>query len=91
MKLEDIQIFLETNDFVINATLGLLEMRFFWDFLIDCEKFLNDRKSVYDIVESNVQKFTNLNNEQKFLYLLTSENIPVLNAVGKFILNNICN
>ena len=60
-------------------------------FLINCEKFLNDRKSVYDLVESNVQNFTNLNDDQKFLYLLTSENIPVLNAVGKFILNNICN
>ena len=60
-------------------------------FLINCDKFLNDRKTFFELVENNVQNFSNLNDEQKFIYLLTSENIPVLNAIGKYILKNICN
>ena len=60
-------------------------------FLINCDKFSNDRKSFFELVENNVQNFSNLNDEQKFIYLLTSENIPVLNAIGKYILKNICN
>ena len=48
-------------------------------------------KRFFELVENNVQNFSNLNDEQKFIYLLTSENIPVLNAIGKYILKNICN
>jgi len=38
-----------------------------------------------------VHNFTFLNDVQKFIYLLCSENTAILNAIGKFITNYICN
>jgi hypothetical protein len=48
-------------------------------------------KSSHYIIEKNVHNFTLLNGVQKFIYLLCSENTVILNAIGKFIMNYICN
>ncbi|XP_056020221.1 uncharacterized protein LOC130054426 [Ostrea edulis] len=58
-------------------------------FLIKCEKFADERKSFCGAIEKTVKIFTKLNDEQKFIYILCSEEPSILNITGKFILNNI--
>ncbi len=58
-------------------------------FLINCNKFHNDGTILFDFIGNEVQNFNHLDNEQKFMYLLISENPKILNAVGKFISNNL--
>ena len=58
-------------------------------FLISCDKYKVDRNMLFDFVVSNVHNFSKLNNEQRFVYLLSNEDSQVLNVVGKFIKDNL--
>ena len=57
-------------------------------FLIKCDKFVIERKSFYDVLENAVPNFSTLNDEQKYMYILSSEELSILNPVAKFIKEN---
>lgn len=54
-------------------------------FLTLCEKFNPDRDPPFYFDATKIPNFTLLNNQQIFIYLLSSEDNRVLNIVGKFI------
>lgn len=54
-------------------------------FLIKCHKYHQQRFTLFEFIGKEIINFTYLNDEQKFNYLLISENTKILNAVGKFI------
>jgi hypothetical protein len=58
-------------------------------FFIKCDKFVIERKSFYDVLEKAVPNFSALNDEQKYMYILSSEELSILNLVAKFIKENI--
>ena len=58
-------------------------------FLIVCENFSNDRKVLFELVKNEVSNFKFSDNEQKIIYLLTSQNQKILSAVGQFICSNV--
>ena len=58
-------------------------------FLLECSTFENERTKMLSVVDNKVNNFKTLNVNQKFIYLLSSENIEILSAVGSFICNNI--
>jgi hypothetical protein len=43
----------------------------------------------YDVLEKAVPNFSTLNDEQKYMYILSSEELSILNLVAKFIKENI--
>lgn len=54
-------------------------------FLIDCNHFQQEREILFSFIEKENKNFESLNSEQKLIFLLTSEDPIVLNAVGEFI------
>jgi hypothetical protein len=47
------------------------------------------KENLYDVLEKAVPNFSTLNDEQKYLYILSSEELSILNLVAKFIKENI--
>jgi hypothetical protein len=53
------------------------------------DNFAIARKSFHDVLEKAVPNFSTLNDEQKYKYILSSEEVSILNLVAKFIKENI--
>ena len=58
-------------------------------FLIDCNHFQQEREILFTLINKENKNFASLNSEQKLIFLLTSEDRIVLNAVGKFIFKHL--
>ena len=54
-------------------------------FLLLCNHFETDRKNILDLVECEVKNFHTLSCENKLILLMNNGNISILNAVGKFV------
>jgi hypothetical protein len=54
-------------------------------FLITCDKFVIKRNSFYDVLEKAVVIFSTLSDEQKDMYILSSEELSILNLVANLL------
>ena len=58
-------------------------------FLIQCDKFSQEREKFLKLVYSKVNAFSNLSEKEKFYWILNCEDSKVLNALGKFLHENL--
>ena len=58
-------------------------------FLIQCDKFSQEREKLLKLVYSKVNKFSDLSEKEKFYWILNCEDDKVLNALGKFLHENL--
>ena len=54
-------------------------------FVTSCKKHTTERERLYSYVDSHVPNFCNLNNAERFIYLLTNENPSILLHLSKFV------
>ena len=54
-------------------------------FLIQCDKYHNERKQLFDIISKTANNFTRLNEEEKFFYILNNENKDILYYLCNFL------
>lgn len=55
--------------------------------LIQCTKYNINRISLYEVASEHIVNFNGLNDSEKFISLLTSENKVMLSCVANFLLN----
>lgn len=53
-------------------------------FITTCHTYTEERQTLYDTIKSTCPNFTNLNGENKMIWLLTTENPDIVRAVAKF-------
>jgi hypothetical protein len=54
--------------------------------VVECPLYVDERKVLYDVVEKACSThFVSHNHEQKFLYIMSSEDSLVYNALAKFV------
>ena len=53
-------------------------------FVTSCKKHTTERERLYSYVDSHVPNFCNLNNAERFIYLLTNENPSIFLHLSKF-------
>ena len=54
-------------------------------FVTSCKKHTTERERLYSYVDCHVPNFCNLNNAERFIYLLTNENPSILLHLSKFV------
>ena len=57
-------------------------------FLITCTNFVGERQELFDIISKTCHNFINLNNNEKFFWLMTCEDKAVLHNLCSFIKKN---
>ena len=58
-------------------------------FLIACPMYLKKRKQLDSSCRINCNNYDYLNNEQKFVFIMTNENISIVNTLGNFIIESL--
>ena len=53
-------------------------------FLIECRTYGVQRKKLFETAENEVKAFGTMNSKQKFIYLLSTENIKIVQEVAKY-------
>ena len=53
-------------------------------FLVECRKYGVQRKQLFETAENEVKSFSTMNPKQKFNYLLSTENIKLVQEVAKY-------
>ena len=53
-------------------------------FLVECRKYGVQRKQLFETAENEVKSFSTMNPKQKFIYLLSTENIKLVQEVAKY-------
>ena len=56
-------------------------------FLLNCPLFTPQRKGLEIICKENCERYDNLTQEQKFIFIMSNEDPKVINALGKFVAN----
>ena len=56
-------------------------------FIINCPLYINNREIMFNNIGELCQKFKDLPNEAKFIWLFTNEDISVLKLLGKYIID----
>jgi len=59
-----------------------------YHFLIECKQYCQDRENLYNAIKRKCAQFTNLDDEGKFIYML-SAGVDVAELVAKFIYDNL--
>ena len=57
-------------------------------FVLKCPLYVNERNSMYHNIIKECKSFGNMSDQNKFVYLMTSENDNVFNAVATFVHNS---
>ena len=54
-------------------------------FLITCPLFTPQRKTLDNICEENCERYTNFITNQKFVFIMSNENVNIIKALGQFV------
>ena len=57
-------------------------------FLFKCNKFASERKKLFQQIEGVCKNFTSLNDDNKLIWLMTTENIEILSNLSEYIKNH---
>ena len=53
-------------------------------FLVECRTYGQQRKELFETAENEVKSFNTMNPQQKLIYLLSTENIKLVQEVAKY-------
>ena len=54
-------------------------------FLINCPLYITERKNLEIICNKTCNNFEILTDEQKFIFIMSNENVDIIKALGKFV------
>ena len=58
-------------------------------FLITCPLFSPQRKTLDNICKENCERYTNFTTNQKFVFIMSNENVNIIKALGQFVSNSL--